>query len=145
MPFSVNMRMASMTVAVSGRLYTSCFMMDSSSVRRWPSTSFAAASLRRCFTNTMVRMAPNVHRMPPTKNAALMPCRFAWNVSVYAICWLATMVLTETRMAVPSEPATWRSVLFTDVPWFTSSSGSAFMAHVVIGMLTRESVNRRTV
>ena len=55
------------------------------------------------------------------------------------------MVDADTMMAVPNEPATWRNVLFTEVPWFTSSLSSAFMPHVVMGMLTSDSENRRTV
>ena len=55
------------------------------------------------------------------------------------------MVDAETMMAVPSEPATWRNVLFTEVPWFTSSLSSAFMPQVVMGMFTSDIENMRTV
>ena len=56
-----------------------------------------------------------------------------------------TIVEAETMMAVPSDPATWRKVFCTDVPWFTRSFGSAFMPQVEMGMFTSDSENRRTV
>ena len=48
-------------------------------------------------------------------------------------------------MAVPSEPATWRNVLFTEVPWFITLLSSAFMPQVVMGMFTSAIENMRMV
>ena len=56
-----------------------------------------------------------------------------------------TNVSIDTRRAVPSEPDTWRSVLLTEVPWLSSLLSSAFMAHVVMGMLTSDSDAMRMV
>ena len=47
--------------------------------------------------------------------------------------------------AVPSDPATWRRVLFTEVPWFITLLSRAFMAQVVMGMFTSAMENMRTV
>ena len=52
---------------------------------------------------------------------------------------------TAMMMAVPSEPATWRSVLFTEVPWFMTLLSRAFMPQVVMGMFTSDIENMRTV
>ena len=48
-------------------------------------------------------------------------------------------------IAVPSEPATWRNVLFTEVPWFMTLLSRAFMPQVVMGMFTSDIENMRTV
>ncbi len=58
---------------------------------------------------------------------------------------LVTAVETLTIMAVPSEPATWRNVLLTEVPWFMRLLSRAFMPQVPMGMLTSDSEKRRTV
>ena len=48
-----------------------------------------------------------------------------------------------TSSAVPSEPDTWRSVLLTEVPWLRTLLSSAFIAHVVMGMLISDIENMR--
>ncbi|MFR3452439.1 MAG: hypothetical protein ACLTSX_13665 [Collinsella sp.] len=39
---------------------------------------------------------------------------------------------------MPSEPATWRNVLFAEVPWFMTLLSRAFMPQVVMGMFTSD-------
>ena len=97
------------------------------------------------FTKIMVMIRPMVHRIPETANEMLIPVMLACIESMLPIKEAATKVYTETRIAVPREPETWRKVLFTEVPWFITLLSSAFIAHVVIGMFTKESENIRTV
>ena len=74
-----------------------------------------------------------------------MPNTPAVVASVEPAAAFCTAVDVDTMMAVPSEPATCRNVFCTDVPWFTSLSGRAFMPHVEMGMFTSDKLNRRTV
>ena len=120
-------------------------MMDSSTVRRALSLSSSAVSPGLFFTSATTMTKPMRHSTPARANATSMPKMLACvGVITRALAFVA-MVDAETMMAVPSEPATWRNVLFTEVPWFTSSLSSAFMPQVVMGMFTSDSENRRTV
>ena len=80
-----------------------------------------------------------------TANAAWMPNTPAVTASFDPEAMLVATVDVETMTAVPSEPATWRNVFCTEVPWFTSLSGSAFIPQVEMGMFTSDRLNRRTV
>ena len=82
---------------------------------------------------------------PATANATSIPKKLAACSPMAGALAFVAMVDADTMMAVPSDPATWRNVLFTEVPWFTSSLLSAFMPQVVMGMFTSDSENRRTV
>ena len=145
MCLSTSSFMASATVAFDGRVNTSRFMMDSSTVRRALSLSSSAVSPGLFFTSATTMTKPMRHSTPARANATSMPKMLACvGVITRALAFVA-MVDAETMMAVPSEPATWRNVLFTEVPWFTSSLSSAFMPQVVMGMFTSDSENRRTV
>ena len=97
------------------------------------------------FTQAIVMARPARHSSALTKNAAFTPKRPACKASVLDWAAFVATVDTDIRMAVPSEPATWRNVLFTEVPWLSTPLSSAFMAQVVIGMFTSDMENMRTV
>ena len=83
--------------------------------------------------------------MVDTRNAMLVPWMLACSWSMVASDELVTAVDTDTMTAVPSEPATWRNVLLTEVPWLMRRSSSAFMPQVLMGMFTSDMENMRTV
>ena len=145
MPLSTSICTASQTVAVSGRVYTSRFMMGSRTPRRSPVGSALAASPGRLRTSRTAMAKPTTHRPVATANAMLTPWMPACTASIDPEAALDAAVDTDTSTAVPSDPATWRSVLLTEVPCAMSELSSAFMAHVVMGMFTRASENMRTV
>ena len=135
--------MASSTVAFSGSVYTSRFMIRSMRERCALSSSAAASSPGLLRTSATVSTKPSTHRAVATANAAWMPNTPA--ASVEPETMLVATVDADTMTAVPSEPATWRNVFCTEVPWFISLSGSAFMPQVEMGMFTSDRLNRRTV
>ena len=145
MPLSTNSCTASDTVAVSGTVYTSRFMMASSTFLRTLWGSASMASLGRSFTSATTMTNPMRHSTPDTANATSMPSMFACTGPKDSAFAFVTMVVTDTMTAVPSDPATWRNVLFTDVPWFMTLLSRALMPQVVMGMFTSESENMRTV
>ena len=137
--------MASSTVAFSGSVYTSRFMIRSMRERCALSSSAAASSPGLLRTSATVSTKPSTHRAVATANAAWMPNTPAVTASVEPETMLVATVDADTMTAVPSEPATWRNVFCTEVPWFISLSGSAFMPQVEMGMFTSDRLNRRTV
>ena len=143
--FSTNRRMASSTVASLESENTSVFMMDVSSDLRVPPSSTASSSPGLSFTSAMVITRPMRHKSVHTRKAALMPNMVPWAAPNSGVVKLCTWVDTAMMIAVPSEPATWRSVLFTEVPWFMTLLSRAFMPQVVMGMFTSDIENMRTV
>ena len=137
--------MASSTVASRLSEYTSVFMMDVSSDLRVPSSSTAASSPGLSFTRAIVMTRPTRQSTVHTRKAALMPSMVPSVAPRPGEAMFCTWVLTAMMMAVPSEPATWRSVLFTEVPWFMTLLSRAFMPQVVMGMFTSDIENMRTV
>ena len=126
-----------MTVAVSGSVYTSGFMMDSSTVRRALSGSAPAASPGLSFTKSSTSTKTAAHIAAATPKAALIPVMPASAALMDPTLVEDTAEDTDTSTAVPSEPATMRRVLLTEVPWLMSLLSSAFMPQVVVGMFTR--------
>lgn len=61
-------------------------------------------------------MNPIAQSTAETPNAASTPCTPASVVDSVAMSETDTIANTEVRIAVPSEPAIWRKVLFTEVP-----------------------------
>ena len=145
MPCLTNSFMASTTVASGKRLYTSGFMIFSIIVRSSLS-GLASCCLSGVFlTKMMVRISATADSTTAATNAALTPRMPACTGSIVPDAVPVTNVSIDTRRAVPSEPDTWRSVLLTEVPWLSSLLSSAFMAHVVMGMLTSDSDAMRMV
>ena len=132
---------ASSTVAFSGSVYTSRFMICSMRERCALSSSAAASSPGLLRTSATVSTKPSTHRAVATANAVWMPNTPAVTASVEPETMLVATVDADTMTAVP----TWRNVFCTEVPWFISLSGSAFMPQVEMGMFTSDRLNRRTV
>ena len=120
-------------------------MMEVSSDLRVPPSSTAASSPGLSFTSAMVMTRPTRHSSVHTRNAALMPNMVPWALPNSGVAKLCTWVDTAMMMAVPREPATWRRVLFTEVPWFITLLSRAFIPQVVMGMFTSDMENMRTV
>ena len=120
-------------------------MMLSSTERLALSGSASAASLGLSFTKITVSTKPIRHNTVAPANAIFTPKMPACTGSVAPALMFVAIEEMETSSAVPNDPATWRRVLFTEVPWFMRLLSSAFMAHVVMGMFTSESENMRTV
>ena len=93
----------------------------------------------------MVSAAPMRQSAAHTAKATSMPSSCASAQPIDPCAAFVTSEDTEMMIAVPSEPATWRNVLLTDVPWFMSLLSSAFMPHVVMGMFTSAMENMRSV
>ena len=93
----------------------------------------------------MVSASASADSTTAAKNAAFTPRMPASTGSIEPDAALVANMSMDTKSAVPSEPATWRSVLLTEVPWLSILLSSAFIAQVVMGMFTSDSEAMRMV